>query len=312
VEALLVDSHNPNTLYAGVLNDKSYGGVFVSDDGGATWNQRSAGLDGRDIFTLQQAPNGTVYAGTSHGIFSLGDAGWDLRGKVMNTKEEKSTVIQRRKKVEVTKTVPLPPFMLDSKVTGLDLSGPVWYAATTSGLYTSINQGGSWQGGPVLGHTDFLRVASSGDTTYAAGRRFILITRDGGKTWQEAPLPANDDSLRFLVTADSGSVWIGGREGVFSSDDQAKTWTKLASLPINDIDGMDYNREYRRVMVTSAYGTLMMAIDPVKKDWNWWDVGWNVHTVQSSGGRLVAASLFDGVVVQPKSAAGTQLASGAK
>ena len=34
VEALLVDSRNPNTIYAGVLNDKTYGGVFVSEDGG--------------------------------------------------------------------------------------------------------------------------------------------------------------------------------------------------------------------------------------------------------------------------------------
>jgi hypothetical protein len=66
---------------------------------------------------------------------------------------------------------------------------------------------------------------------------------------------------------------------------------------------MDFNPEYKRLMVTSANGTLMMAIDPVKKDWKWWDVGWNVHTVRSSGGRLVAASLFDGVVLQPKSAA---------
>ena len=45
-----------------------------------------------------------------------------------------------------------------------------------------------------------------------------------------------------------------------------------------------------------------MAIDPVKKDWKWWDIGWNVHTVHSSNGRFVAASLYDGVVLQPKSA----------
>ena len=70
--------------------------------------------------------------------------------------------------------------------------------------------------------------------------------------------------------------------------------------------------EYKRLMVTSANGTLMMAIDPVKKDWNWSDIGWNVHTVHSSGGRLVAASLYDGVVLQPKSATGAQVASEVK
>jgi hypothetical protein len=55
----------------------------------------------------------------------------------------------------------------------------------------------------------------------------------------------------------------------------------------------------------------MMAIDPVKKDWKWWDIGWNVHTVRSSNGRLIAASLFDGVVLQPKSSA-TEVATGGK
>jgi hypothetical protein len=64
---------------------------------------------------------------------------------------------------------------------------------------------------------------------------------------------------------------------------------------------LDFNPEYKRLMVTSANGTLMMAIDPVKKDWNWWDIGWNVHTVHAER-QMVAASLFDGVVLQPKSA----------
>src|SRR5262249_18274993 len=46
VAALLVDRSNLATLYAGVLNDKEFGGVFVSRDGGPTWKQISDGLDG--------------------------------------------------------------------------------------------------------------------------------------------------------------------------------------------------------------------------------------------------------------------------
>ena len=311
VETLLVDSRNPSTIYAGVLNDKTYGGVFVSEDGGASWNQRSNGLEGRDVFTLQQAPNGTIYAGTNHGILSLGDTGWDVRGKIVNTKEEETTVVEKKKRVKVTKTVTLPPVMLDSRVTGLDVSGPTWYAATTSGVYTSVNQGGSWQGGPVLGHSDFVRVASNGDMAYAAGRSFIVSSQDGGKTWQPAAVPSDIHVLRFLVTAPDGSVWIGSRDGVFYSDDHAQNWQELASLPFNDVDGLDFNREFNRLIATSANNTMMMAIDPVKKDLKWWDIGWNVHTVHSSGGRLVAASLFDGVVLQPKSS-GMEVAAGAK
>jgi hypothetical protein len=193
--------------------------------------------------------------------------------------------------------------MLDSRVTGLDLSGPAWYAATASGLFTSVDQGASWQGGPVLGHSDFVRVTSNGDWAYAATRTFIAATQDGGKSWQSVSLPPDGDTLRFLVTSSDGQLWLGNRKGIFYSGDHAQSWNQLKSLPFADVDGLDYNAEYKRIMVTSANGTLMMAIDPVKKDWKWWDVGWNVHTVRSSGGRLVAASLFDGVVLQPKSAA---------
>jgi photosystem II stability/assembly factor-like uncharacterized protein len=311
VEALLVDAKNPNTIYAGVLNDKTYGGVFVSQDAGFSWNQQSIGLEGRDIFTLQQAPNGSIYAGTNRGIVALGDDGWDVRGKVVNTKIEEKTVIEHKKKVTVSKTVAETPFILDSRVTGLDLSGSVWYAATAKGIYTSIDQGASWQGGPVLGHSDFLRVATNGDMAYVAARSLIVSSQDGGKTWQEASMPEGLSFVRFLVTTPDGGVWIGGREGIFYSEDHAQSWKKLASLPFNDVDGLDFNREYNRLMITSANGTLMMVVDPATKNLRWWDIGWNIHTIHSTGGRLIAASLYDGVVLQPKSS-GMEIATGAK
>jgi photosystem II stability/assembly factor-like uncharacterized protein len=60
-------------LYAGVVNDKKYGGVFRSSDGGAHWEQLGTGLDGRDVFSLAETEDGRVVAGTSHGIFVLDD-----------------------------------------------------------------------------------------------------------------------------------------------------------------------------------------------------------------------------------------------
>ena len=75
VEALLVARGNPARLFAGVVNDKSYGGVFVSSDGGAHWEQIDNGLDGRDVFALAESPDGTILAGTNHGIFVLDKSG---------------------------------------------------------------------------------------------------------------------------------------------------------------------------------------------------------------------------------------------
>src|SRR5580658_6972306 len=75
VAAVLVDRENPEVLYAGVVNDKQYGGVFRSGDSGAHWEQLGSGLDGRDVFALAQTKDGRVVAGTAHGIFVLGDPG---------------------------------------------------------------------------------------------------------------------------------------------------------------------------------------------------------------------------------------------
>ena len=79
VAALLVDHNDPMRLYAGVVNDKQYGGVFRSIDGGVRWEQLGSGLDGRDVFSLAQSTDGTVVAGTGHGVFVLEFLHWRSR-----------------------------------------------------------------------------------------------------------------------------------------------------------------------------------------------------------------------------------------
>ena len=74
VRALLADNKDANVLYAGMVNDKEFGGVFVSRDGGLRWSQLSNGLNGRDVFTLAQDQKGNLYAGTNAGLFRLAPA----------------------------------------------------------------------------------------------------------------------------------------------------------------------------------------------------------------------------------------------
>ena len=51
-------------------------GVLVSRTGALSWQHISDGLDGHDIFALGQAPDGTILAGTEHGLYRLKDALW--------------------------------------------------------------------------------------------------------------------------------------------------------------------------------------------------------------------------------------------
>ena len=75
ITTLKRDANHPTTLFVGVVNDKDWGGVFQSDNGGSNWIQRSEGLQGRDVFSLGQAPDGTMIAGTAHGLYRLDGVG---------------------------------------------------------------------------------------------------------------------------------------------------------------------------------------------------------------------------------------------
>ena len=82
VASVLVDAKTPQTILVGVVNDKSYGGVFVSHDGGANWSQQSNGLQGRDVFSMSQSADGVILAGTNAGIFRWDGANWQPDGKI--------------------------------------------------------------------------------------------------------------------------------------------------------------------------------------------------------------------------------------
>ena len=80
----------------------------------------------------------------------------------------------------------------------------------------------------------------------------------------------------------------------------------------SDINGIEYESDLKRLVITSWSSTWVMAVNESDKSWKWWDAGWHVRGVRSNGGRLLAASLYNGVVVQPQTSAGKQIAGIAK
>jgi photosystem II stability/assembly factor-like uncharacterized protein len=317
VTALLVDRNNPAKLYAGVVNDKGYGGVFVSNDGGATWDQVGAGLDGRDVYALAQTKDGSVLAGTSHGIFVLDPPAtadpaaatpssvltWEPRNVIANMIEKVSTVTHYRTRINVEKEVKAPVVQLDSRVNALDASGDVWLAATSLGLLTSRDQGASWQGGPVLGVGEYLSVAVHENLMVAARAEGVVLSKDGGQSWWPLGLPTMLTRIRRVAFASDGTLWLGAREGVYFSHDQGKTWMWIGRLPFRDIDDLEYDAAARRVLVSSRNDDQIFAIDPKTMTWKWWRTGYRVALIRAAGDRLVAASLDDGVLVQPQAEA---------
>lgn len=312
VEALLVDRRNPNRLYAGVVNDKTFGGVFVSDSGGEKWEQigegPGGGLGGRDVFSLAEAPDGTIFAGTSHGIFALdpGLAGdppaWQPRNTIANTVVKIVTKTVLRERVNVEKQVADTPYQLDTRVNALDLSGDVWLASTSLGLFTSRDQGVTWQGGPAAGQDDYISIAVHGSTMAAVRRDGLVVSTDSGLTWSPVEVPIGITEIACVAYSSDGTLWLGTREGVYFRRPHVKTWMWLERLPFRDITDLSYDAHTDKVLISSQESEFIYAINPKNLSWRWWNTGWKVALVRSDAGRLVAASLNDGVILEPQTA----------
>jgi len=336
VAAVLVDRDNPDVLYAGVVNDKKYGGVFRSNDGGVHWEQLGSGLDGSDVFALAETNLGQVVAGTGHGLFVLGDGGhatgagdppaagdsastksdsstpaadgsvatagltWQPRNAIVNTVEKTITQTHMHTKVNIEKQVQVPTIQLESPVNALDVSGDVWVAATSYGIVTSRDQGASWQGGPVMGEGDYLSVTVNGDTMVAARADSVVISKDAGQSWWPMGLPTMLTRIHRVVFSPDGTLWLGAREGVYLSRDLGKSWLWIHRLPFRDVDDLSYDAESKRILVSSRASEQVYAVDPKTMTWDWWQTGYDIALIRAAGDRLVAASLDDGVLVGPR------------
>ncbi len=292
-------------IFAGVVNDKSYGGVFVSSDSGAHWEQSSKGLDGRDVFALAESPEGTILAGTNHGIFALDETGasWSARSTIQNTLLKPATETIRGKRVNVEKQVKDTRREMDSRVRALELSGSVWLASTTGGLFTSNDQGATWQGGPVMSSVEYLSVAARGDVLIAARQNGVVLSSDGGQSWMPIGIPAVLTRIHCVAFSADGTLWIGAREGVYFSRDLGKSWMWVQHFPLSNVDDLSFDAQMNKILASSRLSDQVYVIDPKTLEWRFAQTGYRINRVRAMGERLLAASLYDGVLVEPQAAA---------
>src|SRR6185369_12221136 len=150
--------------YAGTLNDRETGGVFVSDDGGKAWQQMSTGLGGHDVFQVRQDGQGTLYAATNGGLFRYSSKS-KIWMKVLPARMEQKL-----------------------RVSDIDMNGNTWYIATADGLFSSKNKGTSWTPVASLGKQPFIAVHSHMGVT-AAATYGKVFTSTNGTTWQPMHIP---------------------------------------------------------------------------------------------------------------------------
>jgi photosystem II stability/assembly factor-like uncharacterized protein len=299
VASLLVDPRDASHLFAGVLNDKEFGGVFTSQDGGQTWTQLSNGLEGHDVFVLRRADDNTLVAGTDSGVFELKENGtaWLPANRIV---EEKTVPVRGKKGAFTTRTVTSE---LNARVSGLELAGRKWYAATFAGLLVSMDAGETWHKQDLPNLKYVTSLAMSGNMLVAASRNAIAVSFNGGESWL-TPKPLAPDFVINSVAVDAtGTIWLAAREGMFRSSDVGDTWKRVISLRLSNIVSIQFDPENQRILATGAASTNVFESTDNARTWRPINTGWLLRIVSSAHGRLMATTPFDGIVIQPEAAA---------
>jgi photosystem II stability/assembly factor-like uncharacterized protein len=237
ISALAIDSQDPNTVYAArhdVCEDCT-AALFRTTDNGASWTATTLGR-ADTVISLATDPQilGTIYAGTSVGIFSSTDGGarWNA--------------VKSRLTSDSYGRLVIPALAIDPQ------NSAIVYAATSSaGIFKTTDAGATW----TIVNSD-LKATTPADVTvlridpqnpgtmYAMTDEGIFKTLDAGATWigVNAGLPLSPvfdiasnkvPTLSALEIAPQGPSTIYAVDAccqeIFKSTDDGASWnTTLA------------------------------------------------------------------------------------
>jgi photosystem II stability/assembly factor-like uncharacterized protein len=326
--AFTADEQHAATVYVGVVNDKDSGGVFVSHTGGLSWSHLGDGLDGHDVFSLGQAPDDTILAGTEHGIYRLKDSVWQRAGDDPSVRTLADGAAQpapvrtpvrtpartrpvsraagranaRRRPAAIPRSPGAAPLKnFDGSVYGFARTGETLYAATSQGVLRSVSSGATWSVVSAVPGYDWRFVAASDETVAAASLNALELSTDGGKTWEAAALPEQATQVSALAVDGRGGLWVGDKDGVYFSPGKGANWKTLPDLVVRKVNSLYFDRQADRMLITAGDpATDAFAVDIPSMRLATWDTGWDLRFLRPVGNYLVAATLFDGIVVQPR------------
>jgi photosystem II stability/assembly factor-like uncharacterized protein len=306
ITAFLVNRRQPANLYVGVVNDKAWGGVFHSDNGGLSWVQQSAGLDGLDVFSLEQASDDSLLAGTSHGIYRFSDGVWTRSNDVTEQAEpttQRVAATQGHRPPTGHRTTPVAKAKqvhFDGVVYAMARSGDAVFAATSEGILKTVTAGVTWTELKAPSDDEWRFISADQANIFVAGLHSAIVSSDNGDTWKSVPMPGLTQ-LAAIAIDNSGGLWAGGREGLFYSKTEGASWQTLANFNLHDVNSLYFDPPSQRLLVTANNrNTLAIAIHLPDLKLQYWNSGWHLRMLRPVGDYLVGATLFDGIVIQPR------------
>ena len=270
VRALLADNKNPSALYAGMVNDKEFGGVYVTRDAGQRWSQLSNGLNGRDVFTLAQDEKGNVYAGTNAGLFRLAP------------------------NARMWARMTVPGMM--PNVPDLAIIGNMMFVPTTSGtLLVSRDLGKTWTQQRAAKKEPFVKVRANNGMVAAATYTTLLVSADGGKHFNlEQSLPVT--LITGIAVDYDQNLWISSAQGLFRQQKGGSWQPMLTDLPKSKITSLDYDQSSHHLLAIVDGSSEVFASADGQRWHRMEDAGLPLHRAIPMRDRMFALSMYEGIV----------------
>lgn len=230
-------------VFAGTLDARPQGGVFVASDVRGPWRRLGGGLAGRQVLSLA-VQGDRVFAGTDAGTFARATTGGGRWGRVDGAK----------KSLRVTDL--------------LAVDGGVLLAATSDGLRRSLDGGATWTpAAPDHGAVALALAASPAEPrlVVAATTMGYFRSQDGGATWRVVSDPiegAMPHALAF-VPGRNPALLVTTSAGLFRSPDAGATWYAAGpGLPRADLSGLAASPDGRAVYASDfSHGGVFRSAD---------------------------------------------------
>ena len=248
---LIIDSRD-GTLYAGTYG----GGVFLSQDGGESWQEASNGLTNTFIRSMAQNNlDGSLYTGTDNGVFRSQDGGesWQaVNIGMMNTKVVSIALDNHdgtlyagtsravfRSQDSGKSWQPANRGMTNTIIRTLvfDEQKGIIYAGTEGGAFRSYDNGENWQtisSGVTDTIINTLELGNLDDTLYAGSRDFgIFRSHNDGRNWQSinGGLWLWNYSIETLLEDSQNGILYAGINsgGIFRSANGGESWESASN-----------------------------------------------------------------------------------
>ena len=175
------------------------------------------------------------------------------------------------------------------------------FAATSQGMLKSISSGVTWTTVPSIPADEYWFVASASTDLVAASLTALEMSTDSGKTWYQVNLPAQVQQVSAVSIDGRGCIWVADRNGVYYSLDKGAMWHPVSDIYVRHVNSLYYDEHGQRMLVTSTGpATQAFAVEIPSMRVVSWDTGWRLRFLRPMGDYLLGATLYDGVVVQPR------------